>query len=214
MASHLDIANDLPRYAEWAPTAFDTAGLGLPDRQEWRVLLTRTRDSDTLTRVNFDSAESELEQADPEGYETHRFGHWGPGWVEILLVSPESEPAMIAAGSIASALADYPILDGYAYSDACANEADVAWVVWGHHHFVSVVPHVSDEARDVLSDAPDACWEALHAVSGVPVDHLDDGPRFDIDAVRRADRDTVAGWVWASRAARREAAKLAAKGDE
>jgi hypothetical protein len=109
---------DLPRYADWAPTGFDTPGLNRydlncdgDDRSDWRVLpVMQTRDSGPLELSNFAAA---LEALGGEGpaVEVHRFGHWGPGWYEIIIVDPEDETVVEVAGGIACRLKDYPLLD-------------------------------------------------------------------------------------------------------
>lgn len=48
-------------------------------------------------------------------FETHRFGHWGPGWVEIIVVRPGSA-CHREAQAIAAAVSDYPVLDESDYS--------------------------------------------------------------------------------------------------
>jgi hypothetical protein len=85
-------------------------GLGLSDRQDWLVLpCSRTRDSEALDRANFDAALESL-GGWSDTVETHRFGHWGPGWFGLILVKPGTEAERIAR-EIESALADYPVLD-------------------------------------------------------------------------------------------------------
>lgn len=103
-------------YAEYAPTQFDPRGLNLPDRQDWIVLpCSQTRDSEAATRANFKAA---LAMAEDAGFdvETHRFGHWGPGWVEIILVAP-SEAATAFVEDMERGLEDYPILDEHAWAE-------------------------------------------------------------------------------------------------
>lgn len=111
-----DIINsDMPRYKDFAPTGFDRKGLGLPDRQDWFVTpVSRTRDSDILTHSNWCSFLKMLENDD--NYEIHRFGHWGPGWFEIILVRPGS-PEHQTAWEVECALADYPVLDEWLFSE-------------------------------------------------------------------------------------------------
>lgn len=77
-------------YAEFRPTAFDRRGAFLDDdRRAWYVLpVTRTRDSGTFDQSNFETALRIL-GGESETCEVHRFGHWGPGWFEIILVHPE-----------------------------------------------------------------------------------------------------------------------------
>lgn len=102
-------------YGEFRPTSLDPAGLGLDDQQHWLVLPTsRTRDSDELAESNFATA-LEILGGEGEDVEVHRFGHWGPGWFEIIIVRPDTDAAAEAA-SIECALADYPVLDDEDYS--------------------------------------------------------------------------------------------------
>jgi hypothetical protein len=115
-------------YRQFQPTGFDSRGLGLPDRQEWLVLpCARSRDSDCLTESNFHSALKSL-GGEGDDVEVHRFGHWGPGWFEIILVRPGS-PAEREANDIEAALSDYPVLDDSDFSD---REHEAATEVWAH----------------------------------------------------------------------------------
>jgi len=106
------------KYQEFQPTGFDSRGLGLPDRQDWRVLesVSRTRDSSLLAESNFEVACNILGEENEDSYEVHRFGHWGPGWFEIIIINPGNRAAMAAADDIERALADYPVLDDSDYS--------------------------------------------------------------------------------------------------
>lgn len=103
---------ELPTYGQYRPTSLDARGLGLPDQQDWRVApLSVTRGSEALERANWDEMCAQLEEIDPDGadHEVHRFGHWGPGWYEIVIVRPDSACEYLAA-EIMCALADYPVL--------------------------------------------------------------------------------------------------------
>lgn len=106
-------------YSQFKPTGFDPAGAFLPERQDWFVCeVARNRDSGIRSVSNFESSVKILEGLDPEGndHEVHRFGHWGNGWFEIILVRPGTEAAK-EADKIEAALCDYPILDDSDYSD-------------------------------------------------------------------------------------------------
>lgn len=126
-------------YREFQPTGFDARGfLGDsigpeddPDVSDWLVLpVSRTRDSGCLDRCNFETALRLVRAADPEGTDhvSPRFGHWGPGWYEIILVRPES-PAAKVAEAIESSLSDYPSLDDERLSEM---EWDEAAEYWSH----------------------------------------------------------------------------------
>jgi hypothetical protein len=118
-------------YGKWSPTAFDHAGAFLENREDWLVLpVMRTRDSGPMAQSNFEAAWSLVEDAsilDNElSCENHRFGHWGPGWFEIIIVRPESHCAK-AADDIKKRLENYPILDDEDCSDREWEGADEVW---------------------------------------------------------------------------------------
>lgn len=113
-------------YAKFAPTSVDPAGAFLEERQDWFVApVSRTRDSDCLSESNFDAALEAL-GGESEDVEVHRFGHWGPGWFEIILVRPGS-PAESIAVDLERRLEDYPVL---AEDDYCEREMEEANRVW------------------------------------------------------------------------------------
>jgi len=99
----------LQTYSEYSPTPFDRSGACLDDdRQDWLVLpVCRTRDSGPLDDSNVDAALSML-GGESDTVELHRFGHWGPGWFEIVLCHPFMR-AM--AEEVDSKLENYPVLD-------------------------------------------------------------------------------------------------------
>lgn len=80
----------------------------LEDRNNWLVVpVGRTRDSGTLAESNFEAALGIL-GGESESCEVHRFGHWGPGWFEIIIVRPDRANEV---HDIESRLEDYPVLD-------------------------------------------------------------------------------------------------------
>lgn len=100
-------------YKDYTPTPFDYKGAFLRDQRHWRVApVCQTRDSGPLDQSNYAAALAAIEEVDPEGehHEEHRFGHWGPGWFEIIIVRP-CTPAAIVAKQLELALQDYPLLD-------------------------------------------------------------------------------------------------------
>ena len=119
---------ELTKYRDFRPTQFDPAGLGCEDLQDWLVTpVGHNRDSGTLEESNWHVA---LDMLGGEGsdVEVHRFGHWGPGWFEIILVRPGSDAHRIAQ-EIAASLADYPILSDDDYG---MRELDAAYEWWMH----------------------------------------------------------------------------------
>jgi hypothetical protein len=118
------------KYSEYRPTSCDLPGLGCDDRQDWTVVCTsRTRDSDCLEESNFACALTSL-GGEGVDVEVHRFGHWGHGWLEIILVRPGTA-AETEAESIACGLADYPVLNDEDFSE---REHVAAERTWADHY--------------------------------------------------------------------------------
>lgn len=117
----------MQKYSDYQPTQFDRKGAFLEDdRQSWEVVpVIQTRDSETLERSNFEVALQWL-GGESETVEVHRFGHWGPGWFEIIIVDPKS-PQYNIAEEIEAALAYYPVLDDMHFSELEYNEAREEW---------------------------------------------------------------------------------------
>jgi hypothetical protein len=138
------------RYREYAPTGFDSKGAFLPDRQEWLVLpVSINRDSGPLSESNFESAKKTLDDAKAE-YEVHRFGHWGPGWFEIILVNPAFESVV---EDIERSLEDYPCLDENDLSEREYDEFRESWDNWGRSEFTHDIKsnfELSEEEDDML----------------------------------------------------------------
>lgn len=118
-------------YSQFRPMQYDTAGLGLPERQDWLVApVSQTRDSGPLERSNFEVVKEDLEKAEPScedgDVEVHQFGHWGPGWFEIILVRPNTQAA-IEAQEWEDSLADYSIANEDHYSNLEHEECQQTW---------------------------------------------------------------------------------------
>lgn len=116
----------MQKYSDFRPTEFDSRGLGCEDRQAWLVLpCSRTRDSGCLEESNFHAA-LEILGGESDTVEVHRFGHWGPGWFELILVDPESTQAKDAE-EIESTVADGLPLDD---EDLCLRVSREANLIW------------------------------------------------------------------------------------
>lgn len=116
----------MEKYKNYSPTPFDHTGAFLPDRGEWFVVpVIRTRDSGPSEDSNFDAALQSL-GGESNTVEVHHFGHWGPGWYEIIIVDPDS-PQTAIAQEIERALEDYPLLDE---DDFSAREHEQARETW------------------------------------------------------------------------------------
>lgn len=114
-------------YREFQPTGMDPKGLGLDDKQDWLVAPNGTnRDADLRTRANWEAQEKLLAEVDPEGkdHSVYRFGHWGNGWFEIILVRPETKAAEVAEECDCS---DYPVLMDDVYNRLEQEEKQAEW---------------------------------------------------------------------------------------
>jgi hypothetical protein len=117
----------LQSYAQFSPTQFDAEGLGLPERQDWMLApVSQTRDSGTLDRSNF-RVMLDLLGDESDTVEVHRFGHWGPGWFEIILIDPADAKRIETAQEAMCALADYPVLSEEDHSGLEFEELCESW---------------------------------------------------------------------------------------
>lgn len=112
------------KYSSFQPTGFDIKGLGLPEQQDWIVAGFRHRDGDILEESNWEVTCKELPEGD--NVEIHRFGHWAVGWIELILVRPDTPESRIAE-EIEGALSDYPVLSDDDYSNRCWNAIHDEW---------------------------------------------------------------------------------------
>lgn len=121
------IGETMITYREFRPTGFDCAGLGLEDRQDWFVCPCSTnRDAGVLTRANWISQNEILSKFDNDDWEVHRFGHWGNGWFELIIVKPDSA-AYEEMYSVECALSDYPVLCDSKFSEMEWEEKNDMW---------------------------------------------------------------------------------------
>ncbi len=194
-------AADLKRYSDHTPTAFDSH-LRLPDgcehQEQWFIApCSITRDSDSLALSNWGAqlkALKEVAVGDEGDFEVHRFGHWGPGWYEIVLVRPGSECHKVAA-ELACALESYAVLDELDWSE---REQEMAW------NGVSAIQVLKDSREleltnstmDILDGMPDDAIDAA-MYRHLNVEIIEDYPRVSgsrkqlaafLRAVRKAAR--------------------------
>ncbi len=118
----------LDRWSPKGPTPFDSAAnYGShtdEDLTRSYVAIGQNRDSDALTRSNFQVISTELEEL---GAEIHRFGHWACGWYELVLVHETNEKALRRADEWAAALEDYPVACDDHFSELETNESQDFW---------------------------------------------------------------------------------------
>jgi hypothetical protein len=154
-------------YRDFRPTGFDAKGLGCEEQQDWLVAPCGTnRDADRLTRSNWAVMLEAFEAcpvADPDlsDFEVHRFGHWGPGWFELVLVRPGSAVAKLAE-EFEGALSDYPVLCDSHFSELETNEAAEQWANMRLRARVEVCQRVGCSVFAARRDeVPEQAWEYL-----------------------------------------------------
>ena len=84
-----------------------SGGIAYPD---WIVSVGQNRDSDIMEVSNFVSALERL-GGESKHVKIERFGHWGCGWFELILVNPKSPKHVKIAFEISKDLENYPLLD-------------------------------------------------------------------------------------------------------
>jgi hypothetical protein len=94
------------------------------------VITTRTRDSDCLTRSNYECIFADMLN-NPTGddfVDDFRAEHWLCGWVAYIIMSKDApESLLIKAAEIISALSDYPVYDENHWSEMECNEICGYW---------------------------------------------------------------------------------------
>ena len=126
-----------------------------PNYNDYLCLLSRHRDSDSVSEVNFREAclefgiTADSKQEIGEGAVVLRFGHWAVGWYEILAIDPENEEAMAKAKHMEEKLEDYPVLNEEALSEYEWNEIMEAWYNYGAE---DQLDKVSDVLHDMVDD--------------------------------------------------------------
>lgn len=108
------------------------------DWSEYYVILGQHRDSDILTRANWQAATETLEALaeqldafDSEGDSVVQIAHdshWAVGWCDTLLVHKGAPAQLIAeAENIVKRLRDYPVLDENLFLEMEETEANETW---------------------------------------------------------------------------------------
>jgi hypothetical protein len=92
----------------------------------WYVFLSQHRDSDALTRSNFQSALKAL-GGESDTVQVIHEGHWAVGWVKWIGIEASDEAAVKAAEEMEERLANYPILDETDFSQVEDEDCVSMW---------------------------------------------------------------------------------------
>lgn len=163
---------------------------------DWLVAMGQHRDSDILTRCNWNVLIGLLEGPGLEdAYVIERESHWAVGWVEHLLINPACKAAVFIAKAAMKQIEDYPILDEDAFSTMEHDEAWEEWQSWGHRDFVDMLESefgLSGSVVDLLMDCVDELYAYLGDKSGEPYTFDNSGCSFGSKClVDDMDRDAM-----------------------
>lgn len=159
---------EFDKFESFRPTPFDGH---IDDREHWyRMPVSQTRDSGPLDRSNFRSFLAGL-GGEGEFVEVHRFGHWGPGWFEIILVDPSATDILETALDMARGLEDYPVLNDEDHSALEYDEFIESWDSWGQGDFVQgIAQGLPDYAGEVFDYGDND--ELVDALYQIAADHV------------------------------------------
>lgn len=164
-------------------------------RENWLVLpVGQNRDSETLSRANFQSA-LEILGGEGDKVEVHRFGHWGPGWFEIILIHPDLQKQ---GEEIEAALENHPVLDDDLFAEMEHEEEYEDWELWACQDYIRELEEVFDlkEATvNLLSHHTDELF-SLHC------DYRRETGDFDfryVSSNEEFSRDLLAKFIWGLR---------------
>lgn len=90
------------------------------------IFIGQNRDSDSVTRSNFQCALREL-GGESDTVAVIRESHWACGWIEWIAIHESDAAALECADEMAGALSDYPVLDDEHWSELEWTEAHDYW---------------------------------------------------------------------------------------
>jgi hypothetical protein len=84
------------------------------EKGNWQVAYSVARDDDLVYVSNFEVMETILTELDPSNVDVERARHWACGWIDYLIVAPNSK-ASKKAEELLEDLSNYPLLDDMHY---------------------------------------------------------------------------------------------------
>ena len=167
-----------------------------PTWEGWYVFLGQHRDSDCLTRSNFQCAferlkkhATDLESEDCESVQIVSENHWAVGWVEWIAIHESNKPAIAEAEAMLESMDGYPVLDETHWSEMEFNEYSQAWKSYGHREFVRELERAELVEEGCLDDStPDQTIELFEALIPSGEYHTDGTPNVDY-AIENAKRN-------------------------
>lgn len=125
------------------------------DYSDYYIVYGRNRDSEALVNSNFDEILKMLGgESDPEVIVT-RAGHWGPGWIELILVHETAQDKLAIAQDIINQLNDYPVLNEEDLSEREYTEWNEAFEQEFNYNADSELEEFADESGLVPEEVLD-----------------------------------------------------------
>jgi hypothetical protein len=178
----------LSTYGGHRPTGFDSH-LPLAGREDWLIVpVSRNRDSGMLDESNFEAA-LEILGGESDDVEVHRFGHWGPGWYEIIIVRPGSK-AEKEAEEIEAALANYPVLND---EDHSQREYDAT--ISNIRQILSSVERKNDIEKEFPEDTAEKIFGWLWTNDQMQLENRDDQGGYPSDEAVEAALQGLGLWA-------------------
>lgn len=133
-----------------------------PEYPEYYVLLTQHRDSDTLTRSNFQVALKRL-GGESETVLVIRDHHWAVGWIEFLYIHELDAKAVALGHEMTEDIAQYPSLDETHWSEL---EYTEAYEYWDNMSLRERIQWCADHNESIFAarpgqQIPDGVYEAI-----------------------------------------------------
>ena len=140
--------------------------------EDWFVFLGQNRDSDCLTRSNFQCGferlkplSTDLESEEMPSVQIVSENHWAVGWVEWIAIHGSNTDALNEANKIAERLENYPVLDEDALWELENNEAMEQWENYGRREFIRELEKAELIEEGALDESDkDAIWELYCAL--------------------------------------------------
>jgi len=167
------------------------------DWNGWLVFfLSQNRDSDCLTRSNFQCAferlkkhATDLESEDCQSVQIVSENHFLVGWVEWIAIHESNKPAIEEACAIYERFENHPVVNESHWSEMEFNEYLEAWKSYGHREFIRELERAELIEEGCLDDsAPDQTVELFEALIPSGEYHTDGAPNVDY-AIQNAKRN-------------------------
>lgn len=135
----------------------------------WFVGLDQNRDSDTITRSNFevflkalrelpeiyvDDSENDEDWAETNSVFVVRESHWAVGWIEWVAIHPSNEAALKLADEMMCSLEDYPVLSDDHLSELESEEINDYWERESMHGRIRICREAGESIFAARRDYP------------------------------------------------------------